>query len=354
MQDESENQSGLIRRLAGEDFENAFLKGFWRSILGWLRQSDNQLLPFDEVRKVLQEHGQYDVGLHQIPIDKVIGSVGRYNDFDKAFMPTQRHTRSRWVNVDIANLQDIILPPIEVYKVGEVYFVKDGNHRVSVAREKGQKFIDANVIEILTDIEIDKYSSIDEIIRRQEKAYFYKKSGILAVRPEAEIELSLPGVYDKLLEHISVNRWYMGERANREIGYPDAVAGWYDEVYLPLVQVIKEGGILSEFPGRTPADLYLWIIEHLWYLREEISADVSLKEAASHFTDEFSKNPLRKLWQLIRKVGRVMTGGLEDASELELGVMPEDMLIDDNIQDLDRRSRKPDDSPSGDQPKNKD
>jgi hypothetical protein len=351
MLDDSENRTGQIRNQAGQDFEQAFFKGFWRSILGWLRQTDNQLLPFDEVRKILPSQGQYDVGIHQIPLDKVIGSVGRYNDFDRAFLPTQRHTRSRWVNVDIANLKDIVLPPIEVYKVGDVYFVKDGNHRVSVAREKGQKFIDANVIEILTEIEIDTNTRIDEMIRRQEKAYFYRQTGILDVRPDANIELTLPGGYDKLLEHISVHRWYMGERAKGEISYPEAVAGWYDEVYYPLVKVIKEGGILSEFPGRTPTDLYLWIIEHLWYLRQEINSEVSMQEAAHHFTDEFSKNPLRKLWQLIRKVGRVMASGLEDASDRELGVMPEDMLIDDQIQDLDHRSQKTDTNPPTDQSK---
>jgi hypothetical protein len=344
MSNELDNRSHLIRRIAGEDFEQAFRKGFWRSVMGWFRQSNNQLLPFDEVRKVLPIHGQYDVGVQQIPLDKIIGSVGRYNDFDKAFLPKQRHTRGRWINIDMANLQDIILPPIEVYKVGEVYFVKDGNHRVSVAREKGQAFIDANVIEIVTDVPIDADTNIDELIRRQEKAYFYKVTGIRDVRPDAEIELSLPGAYDKLLEHISVHRWFLGERMQREVSYAEAVAGWYDEVYLPLVKIIRETGILKEFPGRTSSDLYLWIIEHLWYLREEIKSEVSLEDAASHFKEEFSQKPLRKLWQLLRKVGQVMASGLEDASDLELGIMPEDMLIDDEIQDLDRSSRKPEDS----------
>ena len=136
MSDELGKQPEYLRHMAGEEFELAFRKGFWRSVLGWFRQSSNQLLPFDEVRRILPIGGQYDAGLRQIPIDSVVGSVGRYNDFDKAFLPTQRHTRLRWINVDMANLQEINLPPIEVYKVGKVYFVKDGNHRVSVAREK--------------------------------------------------------------------------------------------------------------------------------------------------------------------------------------------------------------------------
>ncbi len=341
--EEFDNRSFLYKRIAGEDFEQAFRKGFWRSVMGWFRQSNNRLLPFDEIRKVLPMHGQYEVGLRQILLDKVIGSVGRYNDFDKAFLPKQRHTRGRWINIDMANLQDINLPPIEVYKVGEVYFVKDGNHRVSVAREKGQAFIDANVIEFVTDVPIDANTDIDELILSQEKAYFYRETGILDVRPDTRIELTLPGTYDKLLEHIRVHRWYMGERWQREISFAEAVAGWYDEVYLPLVNVILETGILKEFPGRTASDLYLWIIEHLWYLREEIKSEVSLKDAAWHFTEEFSRKPLRKLWQLLRKVGRVMASGLEDASDLELGIMPEDMLIDDEIQHQNGGSRQSED-----------
>lgn len=339
MSDELNDPSEILKRMAGEDFELAFRKGFWRSILSWFRQSRNQLLPFDEVRRVLPSASQYDTGLHEIPLDDVIGSVGRYNDFDQAFMPKQRHTRSRWINVDMAKLQEIILPPIEVYKVGEVYFVKDGNHRVSVAIEKGQKFIDANVIEIQTDFEVDKDIRIDVLILQQEKAFFYKESGILAVRPDAEIELTMPNTYGKLLEHISVHRWYMGERYEREVSFSEAVAGWYDEVYMPLVKVIVTGGILKEFPGRTPADLYLWIIEHLWFLREEIQSEISLEEAALHFKDGYSKKPLRKLWQLIRRVGRVMASGVEDASERELGILPEDMMIDNEIQNPDSRSR---------------
>ncbi len=125
---------GLLSRL--------FVRVFWRSVLGWFNKSSNQLLAFDEIRKYLPVHGQYDVGVRQIPIDKIVGSVGRYNDFDRAFLPRHRHIRSRWISIDLAKLRDIELPPIEVYKIGEVYFVKDGNHRVSVAREKGQKYIE--------------------------------------------------------------------------------------------------------------------------------------------------------------------------------------------------------------------
>lgn len=295
--------------VAKTDFETALRKGYWRAIFSWLTQSNNELLPFDEVRKRLPFSGQHYLGLRQIPVDEIVGSVGRYQDFDRAFLPRQSHTRSRWISIDTAHLQDVTLPPIEVYKVGSVYFVKDGNHRVSVARERGQFYIDAYVIEIEAPVPIDHLTDVDDLIRKQEYADFVTQTNMLRLKPDADIELSLPGQYHKILDHISVHRWYLGEQEKREIPYDEAVVRWYDEVYWPLVRIIRGQEILKEFPGRTEADLYLWIIEHLWYLREEWKEEVSLEEAAAHFSEEFSPKPLRKLVNLIKSVARTVTDG---------------------------------------------
>jgi hypothetical protein len=108
-----------------------------------LTKGENELLPYDEVRKHLPIRGQHDIGLQQVPISQIVGSLGRYRDFDRAFLPLQKRTKDRWVSIDKAQYEEVGLPPIETYKIGEVYFVKDGNHRVSVARERGQDFVDA-------------------------------------------------------------------------------------------------------------------------------------------------------------------------------------------------------------------
>ena len=324
MSDPNEFNSSYLKQIAHSEYETALRRGFWRSVMGWLTQKNNKLLPFDEVRRVLPVHGQYDAGLHVIPVDKIVGSVARYNDFDRAFIPRQRHTRSRWISIDMAKLQEVNLPPIEVYKIGEIYFVKDGNHRVSVAREKGQVFIDANVIEIITEVPITAATNINTLIREEERLNFYHKTLLKSVRPDARIELTIPGQYDKLLEHISVHRWFMGERVEHEVPYPEAVAGWYDEVYQPLAKVIEEQKILKEFPGRTVADLYLWVIEHLWYLRDQFQKEVSLTEAASHFALNFSRTPLARLHRLFSHLADI----LADVPPVELGIMPEDLMID--------------------------
>lgn len=295
---------GILEKLAKDDFDDALRKGYWRSVFSWLTQNDNHLLPFDEVRKYVPIKGQHYIGIRQIPMAQIVGSVGRYNDFDRAFLPRHRNTSSRWISIDQAHLSDIILPPIEVYKIGEAYFVKDGNHRVSVAKERGQLEIDAVVIEIDTDIQVDAHTDIDTLIRQQEQAYFHEHTRITELRPQADIRLTLPGGYEKLLEHITVHRYFMGTDLQRDISWGEAVGDWYDQVFKPMKDLIHKNNVISEFPGRTESDLYLWIIEHLWYLRETIQTDISMEDAVVHFADEYSQNSVRRLLRAFHLLGR--------------------------------------------------
>ena len=274
------------------EFDAALTLGFWRSLVSWFTRSSNELLPYDEVRKRLKLHGQHYLGMREISLDAIIGSVGRYNDFDKEFLPRHSSTRSRWISIDSAQLLDVILPPIEVYKIGEAYFVKDGNHRVSVARRRKQTFIDAEVIEIDVAVPVNADTNIDDLIRLQEKADFFEKTHLLELRPDANLELSLPIGYSRLLDHIGVHRWYMGEKRKKAVPFQEAVADWYDTVYYPLIFIIRQHNILEKFSGRTEADLYVWIIEHLWYLREECKEqNPSLEQAVEDFTKKFSRHP---------------------------------------------------------------
>lgn len=304
------NDNYIVFRAAREDFEQAYRRGFWRAVSAWFSKRDNELLPYDEVRKHLAHHSEHYIGMHQIPVDRIVGSVSRYNDFDRAFLPRRTHTRGRWESIDRAHLTDIILPPIQVYKIGDVYFVRDGNHRVSVARERGQAFIDAEIIEIDVNVKIDKDTNIDQIIRELEQAEFFEQTHLKELRPDSNVRLSLPGVYDKMLEHINVHRYYLSINQQREVPYEEAVASWYDDVYLPMVEVIRELKMLDDFPGRTEADLYLWIIEHLWYLREESHSEVTLEEAAEHFKAEYSTSPEGFWTRTLRKAAKLI--GAED------------------------------------------
>ena len=275
--------------VAHEDFERAKNRAFWRKVASWITGESNELLPFDEVRRLPFE-GQRYVGLQSVSLEKIVGSVGRYKDFDRAFLPRTEATRYRWESIDKALEAGVALPPVELYQVGDVYFVKDGNHRVSVARTREWPAIDAYVTKVDVPVEITPETDIDELLRKQEYAAFLHQTEIHRVRPDVSIELTEPGQYQKLLEHIAVHRWYLGEARDAEISYREAVASWVDNVYLPLVEVIREQGVLVEFPDRTPADLYLWVSEHRNELSERLGWAVDSKSAAADLAEQYGRN----------------------------------------------------------------
>lgn len=304
MSDKDRNGSGSLIQQSRLDFSQAYQKSFWRSIFSWIRNENNELLPFEEVLKHIPMRGQNYIGVRQIETDKIIGSVSRYNDFDRAFLPRQTHTRSRWESIDRAHFKQVILPPIDVYKIGEYFFVKDGNHRVSVAREKGQMFVDAFVTEVHTTGTITRDTDISSLVLEHEYSDFIRQTSLDVLYPDTDFRFSMPGQYDKVLQHISVHRWFMGEKLDRPVTDEEAVKGWYRNVYSPLVHIIRKHRILKDFPGRTEMDLYLWIIEHRWYLAEEQNRRISLESAAVDYARHFSRRPFRHMrqgWQWLMK-----------------------------------------------------
>lgn len=304
----------MIEQLARADFERATWKAFWNSILNWMTGRSNTLIPFDEIEEKLPTTGRRDRGMQEIEVDKIAGSVGRYRDFDRAFLPTQRHTRDRWLNIDAAFHRQAKLPPIEVYQIGNVYFVKDGNHRVSVAKERGQMFMDAYVIQIDTPIEITSDTDLDMLIRQIEKAEFFQATHLDILRPGNQLRLTLPGQYEKLLEHISVHRWYLGIEYKRAFEWDEAVQSWYDMIYMPIVDFIRTHDILADFPNRTESDLYLWLIEHQANLRD-FSDPAPLEEAAEDFIAKNSDRPLKKAARVIKNTIHSLTEMIREGDQ---------------------------------------
>jgi len=294
----------VFDRLAEADFQSAARKAFWRKVIGWLTGESMALLAVEEVLARLPVKGQHDLGTRAVPINQIIGSEGRYRDFDRVFLPRQTHTRDRWVRIDRLYREDVPLPPVSLYEIGDVYFVRDGNHRVSVARERGQEFVDAYVTRIDVSVSLTADTSADDLYLKQEYALFLEQTHISDIRPGAVIELTQPGKYATLLEHIDAHRWYFSEKRGAEVPYGEAVASWYDNVYMPLVAIIREHETLREFPGRAEADLYLWIIEHQWYLREAYGGEVSMDLAARHFADGYSHRLARRLRNLLKRLTR--------------------------------------------------
>jgi hypothetical protein len=267
---------------ARADFSHARFKAFMNNVWAVLAGQPNTLLSFDAIKEKLRVGGPIYRGVKTVPIEQIVGSLNRYQDFDRVFLPTQSETADRWQRVDQAFYQDISLPPVLLYKVGQVYFVVDGHHRVSVAREQGQIFIEAEVRECATKVNVTIYNLRPEDLEiLSEKVDFIERTGIDRLRPGSNIKLTIPDGFDRMLEHIAVHHYFMGLDHQRDISEEEAVAHWYDTVYLPIVRVIRESGILDEFPGKTEGDLYLWVLDHQHYLAENEGQSLTSPEQAA-------------------------------------------------------------------------
>lgn len=269
-----------------QDFNEAHLKASLQEALARLTGKPNELISYDEIAQKLKLRGRADRGVHEIPVEAIVGSVGRYTDFTRTFLPRKHEDQERWARVK-AVMDDPIgmgMEPIEVYKVGEAYFVLDGNHRVSIAKQEGFKFIEAHIIEVKTEVPVTPDLQPDDLIIKAEYAEFLEKTEIGGLFPNVDLGVTVPGQYAKLLDHIEVHRYFMGLDFQREIPYSEAVEHWYDEIYLPFIEPLRERGMLRWFPDRTETDLYLWVSEHRATLETElgwsIRPDIALTNLA--------------------------------------------------------------------------
>ncbi len=250
------------------DFGRARLKSFLRRMRAMVSGEPRTLLSYDQVRKELHVGGPIYRGVQTVQVEAIAGSLNRYHEFDRAFLPVQNELAERWQSVDRAFYKDVSLPPILLYKVGQVYFVVDGHHRVSVAREQGQEFIEAEVRECSTRVNITPDLKPEDLVILGEKVDFLERTRLDELRPDSRVRLTIVDGFDRMLEHIAVPRYFMGLDLKRDIKEKEAVTHWYDTVYLPVVKVIRESGILDEFPGKTEGDLYLWVMDRQHYLAE--------------------------------------------------------------------------------------
>lgn len=268
----SEN-TALASHEAGKRFQSAKRKLFWDNIFSLVRGRSPDLLSFEEVQTALgawqQVEGREAVN---IPLDRIVGSVGRYRDFTREFLPRASVNESRWRGVDAAMHSMAGLPPIEVYQVGDIYFVKDGNHRVSVARANGLKDIEAYVTRVDTPVKLTADTKPEDLALKAAYVDFLHTTHLDDLRPDSDLEVTEFYSYTELIEHIAVHRHYMGLEQQREISSDEAVQSWYDRVYLPVAAAVWASDILDRFPGRTPADLYIWVCRHREELADEHGA----------------------------------------------------------------------------------
>ncbi len=287
-----------------QDFQSARQKAAVQEVLARLSGKSTQLLSYDEVAEKLRLHIRTERGMKNIPLDAIVGSVGRYTDFTRTFLPRRMNDRERWALVKAAMEEGLGLPPIEVYKVGEVYFVIDGNHRVSIARQQGFNSIEARVIELSTHISLTPNVQPDDLIIKAEYAEFLDATRIMDLRPNVDLSVTIPGQYEKLMEQICAEECLVEENSKSEISFQAAVEAWYDNTYLPLAETIRDRGLLRWFPERTIPDLYLWISENRSALEKELGWEIQSDITATDLILERNAQSEPGSWRKARTSSR--------------------------------------------------
>lgn len=284
------------RVTTADDFNKALRHARFQELFSTFRWHNPDLLSFYEVTKLIKPEAEYYKGMQTIPVNKIIGSESRYHDFSSAFYPKNAHLKNRWESIDAARLDDVILPPISVYKLGEWYFVRDGNHRVSVARTKGVEFIDAEVVELTSKIPLEEGITLNEIKKRvvnYERQRFIEQFNPTYL-PMDRIVFTAPGSYPEMVNHINVHKYYVNQTLPDEMTFEEGAKSWFKNVYLPIADAIEKEHLLMEFPGQTEADLYMWLVRR-WDEMKRINALATENDAAKAIKKE-QKKPLIHRW----------------------------------------------------------
>jgi hypothetical protein len=275
------------------DFSRARRRAFLRKVGAYLRRDpgSNQLLAFDEVKDALGTVSQVYLGMREVPVSQIVGSVGRHRDFDRAFLPSKPDLGTRWRRIDEIMDRGEELPPISLYKIGDVYFVQDGNHRVSVARQRGVEMLDAEVIELRSRVPLDSALTARDLLHKLEHRHLLERLPFDRVLPEIGVQFSDVSDYRKLATYVEAHGFRLSQLWRRYVSQEEVLRDWYEYGYRPVAEMIREERILDAFPGRTELDLYLWIVYHRERLALEARNEKVSTQAAK---DDIMKSAPRR------------------------------------------------------------
>ncbi|NIV14975.1 MAG: hypothetical protein GWN62_28080, partial [Aliifodinibius sp.] len=297
---EKKNFSRNFLRNPAEDFRHArrkaALEKFWSTLSG---KSDH-LLQFQDIEDQLNYDHIENLGQIEIPLDAIVASANRQNDFTRKFFPRGGVDPHRWQRVSKA--VDKQLLPINVYQVGEVYVVIDGNHRVSIARQRGETHIMANVTKIETVVSLSPDDSYQDLVIKNQLAQFLNDTQLNMLRPELDFTVTSPGLYRQLREQISIHHIKLELEHHYPYTYQEAVLDWVDEVYLPIIQSINQHGLLRDFPDHTLTDLFIWLINYQQELSRYYGWEVHSHGAIEELARTQGKRYQRRLQRLKNRI----------------------------------------------------
>lgn len=244
------------------DAENDFLRARRRQVLSrlaaWLRRQPddvNIMLPFDEVVAALGRTGERRLGLQVITLDSIVGSVDRSREFDRRFRPTSGQVRERWQRLALAQRRGESIPPIEVYRVGDMHFVVDGHHRVSVAHALGLKTIDAYVTEVMTRLSPGGIRYRGDLLVKDYRRIFLDRVPLVGEARRAVL-LTDPWDYAELAESVEAWGFRLMQDEGRYLDRLTVAQRWYDEEFVPVVRMLRQAGMIET---QTEAEAYMWV-----------------------------------------------------------------------------------------------
>lgn len=320
-------------RKALDDFHRlrskAALERFWAGIRG----ESLDLLPYDEVSSKLRAVSQTNLGLQQVPLKNIIGSVNRTSDFDRGFRPLSDGDQSRWANVKAAMTSPFTagVPPVSLYKIGEAYFVMDGNHRISIANEMGIDSVEAYVTEVKTKVPLSSSFTLEELVEKAAFADFLEDTHLDRILPGIDLSLKRIENYPLLREHINVHQYYMGIDQNREVSFDAAALDWYDHVYSPVIRIIEDSELRYEFPEITITDLYLWVLDKQQALHEEHGTPFKTENVVDFVASKEGKQTKTAGTAADHELDKRFNDGLNDSSDC----LFRDILVGVSHSDLD-------------------
>jgi hypothetical protein len=273
-----------------------------------IEQFSNQLtgrnqsaIPFERIRTQLKHQNPWYKGVQDIPVAAVVGSVGRYIEFSRTFLPLNDAIRERWIGIDkLAGAKG--WPPIELYQVGNSYYVKDGNHRLSVANQLQMPTIEAHVWAFPVEIEINVEDTLDALLIRFGERAFFEKTGLNKRHPNHNIRFTSAGRYTELLAQIEDLGDKLAIIDGQKMPYYDAVDAWFEMIYLPTIQIIRDSTLLNDFPGRSESDLFVWMSGHRDGLQLKYGTYENLAVLAAILANEYKERHIQKLTRQMRRL----------------------------------------------------
>ena len=285
---------------ARREWTEARRKALWVQLRASLGSKKFDLVDFTQLAKHFNLGSASYEGVKDIPLTKIVGSVGRYQDFVQAFLPTNESMADRWQKIATLYLDPSSrgVPPIEVYQVGDWYFVSDGNHRVSVARQLKLEIIEAHVWEYFKPVAgLAPGVDIDMLLIEAERRDFLEKTRLDELRPGHTIRLTAPGGYVEMLGQIAHYQQVLSWIDVTEMPYEAAVTAWYDMIYKSTVLLIENAGVMKMFPNRTAADFFIWVGRHHHELEEHYGKPVLIEDAVSDIRNQHRSNVLIQSWR---------------------------------------------------------